>query len=49
MMHQIEPATPPASVPREESAAGVPQQGAIAWEGYPKVNTVNTLLVCAVV
>ena len=46
MMHQIEPATPPASVPREESAAGLPKQGTIAWEGYPKV---NTLLVCIVV
>ncbi|KAL0054114.1 hypothetical protein WJX82_004029 [Trebouxia sp. C0006] len=39
LMHQIEPATPPASFQREESGAGAgaAQQTTIAWEGYPQV------------
>ena len=38
-MHQIEPATPPASFQREESGAGAAaQQTTIAWEGYPQVS-----------
>ncbi|KAA6428241.1 MAG: hypothetical protein FRX49_01837 [Trebouxia sp. A1-2] len=39
LMHQIEPATPPASFQREESGAGAEaaQQTTIAWEGYPQV------------
>ena len=38
-MHQIEPATPPASLQREEAAAGgpAPQAPTLVWEGYPKV------------
>ncbi len=38
LMHQIEPATPPASFQREESGAGTAQQTTIAWEGYPQVS-----------
>ena len=40
LMHQIEPATPPASFQREESGAGAEaaQQTTIAWEGYPQVS-----------
>ena len=38
LMHQIEPATPPASFQREESGAGAAQQTTIAWEGYPQVS-----------
>ncbi|DBA99043.1 hypothetical protein WJX77_007957 [Trebouxia sp. C0004] len=37
LMHQIEPATPPASFQREDSGAGAGQQTTIAWEGYPQV------------
>ena len=38
-MHQIEPATPPASFQREESGAGAAaQQTTNAWEGYPQVS-----------
>ena len=44
LMHQIEPATPPASFQREESGAGAgaAQQTTIAWEGYPQVSVASS-------
>lgn len=42
LMHQIEPATPPASFQREESGAGAAQQTTIAWEGYPQVSLTSS-------
>ena len=43
LAEQIEPATPPASLQRDDAAAAT-MQSTLAWEGYPQVNESTQLL-----